>query len=112
MAIATLTKKEQEALSDHGHLKFLKIGHYQTFRRDDNISGNSSLVVECTKCNEVLIELIGGREQEENVEVNVLRLTCKMCSKWIQGSVQSFSGFPVCSGCFIDACEKNPYKLL
>jgi hypothetical protein len=99
MAIATLTKKEQEAISDHGHLKFLEIGHYQTFRRDDKrIDGNSSLVVECTKCNEVLVELIGGREQKEVPTIEVY--CCHSCKCKLDGIVYALNGLFHCECCF------------
>jgi hypothetical protein len=55
MAIDTLPADKQEALIKHGHYSYWEIATY-----DDD----STVTVECTKCGEVLVELIGGREQE------------------------------------------------
>ena len=55
MAIATLSKEEQETLIEHGSFKHLRLVSY-----DDE----SSIVVECSKCNSILVELVGGREDD------------------------------------------------
>jgi hypothetical protein len=59
VAIATLSLEEQEALRKHGHLDRLEIAAYEGLNGEPG-----SVTVECTQCGEVLVELIGGREQD------------------------------------------------
>ncbi|MGA7742433.1 MAG: hypothetical protein WCE40_11400 [Polyangia bacterium] len=61
MAIATLTRKEQEALLKHGHFEYIEIAVYASSENKQP----ESVTVECTKCGTVLVELVGGRDQCE-----------------------------------------------
>lgn len=73
MAIATLSKEEQAKLRKHGHYASLTIGVYRPRKIRTDKDGQSyvstgkpdSITVECTRCGEVLVELIGGREQDD-----------------------------------------------
>jgi hypothetical protein len=74
MAIATLSKEEQAKLRKHGHYNSLTIGVYRPHKIRTDIRGSvgllpegkpDSITVECTRCGEVLVELIGGREQDD-----------------------------------------------
>jgi hypothetical protein len=59
VAITTLSKEDQELLLKHGHIDAWEISVYRY-----NGKKPSSICVECVRCNEVLIELVGRREQE------------------------------------------------
>ena len=62
MAIATLSSKEQKLLLKHGHAGCWEVALYDNPNTGFYVG---SACVECTKCGEVLVELIGGREQDE-----------------------------------------------
>lgn len=63
MSIATLSHDEQAKLMEHGHFDSMQLVRYGT--PDSGPSILDSLVVECVLCGEVLVELIGGREQDD-----------------------------------------------
>jgi len=73
MAIATLTKAEQKKLAKHKHeIKATRTRPFESpysFLEVAVYGGGTSVTVECIKCGEVLVELIGGREQEEQPQI-------------------------------------------
>ncbi|CAB4131577.1 hypothetical protein UFOVP276_25 [uncultured Caudovirales phage] len=97
MAIATLTRREQELIKKHGHVSHLEVAIYRApkSRKIDSMS------VECTKCGEVLVELIGGREQE-SPQANTYY--CTNCADKLNGIVYAIHGSFHCESCFEVIC--------
>jgi hypothetical protein len=56
MAIGHLTPEALRRMREHGHPDFWEIASY---------AGGESITVECTKCGEVLVELVNPSQEEE-----------------------------------------------
>ena len=69
MGIATLTKEDQEALEQHGHVEFWEVARY---------GDDQSVTVECTRCGMVLLELFEKEHPWDNNEIQFARLLSEL----------------------------------
>ena len=79
MSLAVLSEKEQKALKKHGHFRYLELAFYG---KDYPRKPPESVTIECTKCMAVVVELIGGREQDEPEEPEV-KPSSRLCTHGI-----------------------------